>query len=198
MHWRVGPSDLETIIATERLAHRPGLRRAPETETGIFVTLQRSLAREPAGLFQTLVESTLQLTDADSSGISLLNATGDAFVWPAIAGPLRRFVGDGTPREFSPCGTVLDREQTVLMVRPDRHFDYLSEIRPPLEEVLLIPFFVESRAVGTLWAVSHTPGREFTAEDRRLLEDLSTFAASAYQTLLNAGAIDSYLRGRRN
>lgn len=198
MGWHIGPANLEEIIATPLLQERGGTRLPVAAETELFLKVHRQLARDPSGLFQALVEHAVSAVRAGSCGISLLNERGDAFVWPAIVGPLGRFVGGGTPRAFGPCGTVLDRNETLLMIRPHRHFLYLCDITPVLEEALLIPFHVGSQAVGTLWAVSHRAERRFDAEDQRVLEELSAFAASAYRTLSDAGVISSYLHSRAN
>jgi hypothetical protein len=62
-----------------------------------------------------------------------------------------------------------------------------------LEEVLLIPFFVDNRAVGTIWAVIHNKEHKFQSEDRRLLENLSAFASEAYKVLSSIGALEPHL-----
>jgi GAF domain-containing protein len=87
----------------------------------------------------------------------------------------------------------LDRNAPVLFLHPERHFTYLDPIKPPLEEVLLIPFHVDSRPVGTIWAVIHNPDRKFQSEDRRLLENLSNFASQAFKVLTSVGALDPLL-----
>jgi len=88
---------------------------------------------------------------------------------------------------------VLDRNKPLLFLHPERHFTYLEPIAPPLEEVLLIPFQVDGKPVGTIWAVIHDPNRKFQSEDRRLLENLSTFASTAFRVLVCAGALESLL-----
>lgn len=99
-------------------------------------------------------------------------------------------MGDGTPRNFGPCGVVLDRGEKQLFVRPERHYPYLEPITPPLEEVLLTPFFVKGNAVGTVWLVSHDPAHKFDSEDVRLIQSLGNFASAAYQVLERAGALE--------
>ncbi len=195
---RTGPTSLESVIATPQLRLRSPRRANTERETAFLLKLHFDLARAPQEFFQRLVETALVLSHADSSGISLLNESAKCFVWPAVAGPLGRFIGDGTPADFGPCGTVLDRNMALLMVHPERHFGYLGTITPPLEEVLLIPFYMGGKAVGTIWAVSHTVGREFDEEDLRVLECLSAFAASAYQTLAKMGLLEPLLRPKRS
>jgi GAF domain-containing protein len=194
----VGSADLDAIIATNKLQFRSARRADTQFETTSLLKLQSDLAHEPATFFQILVETALTLSKADSTGISLLNKEKNRFVWPAVAGPLSRFIGDGTPADFGPCGTVLERNASLLMIHPERHFDYLAAITPSLEEVLLVPFRFENKAVGTIWAVSHTPGREFDAEDKRLLESLSTFAASAYEMFERLGLLEPLLRPKQS
>ncbi|HEY6821228.1 MAG TPA: hypothetical protein VI321_04355 [Burkholderiales bacterium] len=50
-------------------------------------------------------------------------------------------------------------------------------------EALMVPFSVRASAVGTLWVVSHDPGRQFDREDKRVLLDLARFAAKACERL---------------
>lgn len=194
----VGECELESVIATDELARRPSRPPRTAAETVALIKLQRLLAFAPESFFQTLVDTARELSQADSTGISLLNVVESCFVWPAVSGPLNVYLGEGTPRNFGPCGTVLDRDQTLLMQHPERHFSYLVPIRPDLEEVLLIPFYWQNKAVGTIWAVMHTKGRMFDAEDRRLLENLSSFAASAYSTLAEAGSLEPLLRKKNS
>ncbi len=162
-------------------------------ETDAEIELTQELAKSPGEFFQKLVDMVLKLTVADSAGISLLDEKNGRFVWPAVAGGLFPYLGEGTPRNFGPCGTVLDRNEPILFVHPERHFTYLDPIKPPLEEVLLIPFHVNGKAVGTIWAVIHKPDRKFQAEDRRLLENLSAFASQAYNILAGVGALHPLL-----
>ena len=189
------PCHLESVIATGELDQRTA--RAPDHQREQHATMElvKALADDPGGFFQKLVETTLELSGADSAGISLLDEPNKRFVWPAVAGGLSPYLGGGTPSDFGPCGTVLDRDAPLLFVHPERHFTYLTPILPPLEEVLLIPFHVNGKAVGTIWAVIHVPERKFDAEHRRLLEGLSSFAASAYRTLVDAGALEPVIRG---
>ncbi len=187
---------LASVIATEQLGQR-GFR-VPDCnrETRAINQLIAQLSESPQDFFQKLVDAALELSSANSTGISLLDKEENKFIWPAVAGGLQPYIGGGTPRDFGPCGTVLDRNAPVLFVHPERHFTYLKPITPPLEEVLLIPFHIDGQAVGTLWAVIHEPNRKFDTEDKRLLENLSTFAASAYQVLLNVGYLERILKTR--
>jgi signal transduction histidine kinase len=144
--------------------------------------LAQHLADSPDTILQKLTEVTLDLLQAGSSGVSLICSESGDFYWPAIAGTWAPHVGGGTPRNFGPCGIVLERDAAQLFRRPERYYRYLAPASPHIEEVLLIPFRVRGVAVGTVWAVSHDPARLFDAEDQRVLASLATFAAGAHQT----------------
>jgi PAS domain S-box-containing protein len=59
----------------------------------------------------------------------------------------------------------------------------LSIAVPLADEGLLVPFYVNGKAVGTIWAIVHNGRRKFDAEDLRLLESMGHFASAAYQTV---------------
>ncbi len=148
------------------------------------------MATSPAGILQKLADIALTLCDADSAGLSLLEE-GDQktnFHWRAVAGQWAPHLHGGTPRDFGPCGTVLDRNAPQLCSRPERDFPYLGEITPLLEEGLLIPFHIKGEAVGTIWIAAHDASRRFDAEDLRVMTSLGTFAGAAYQTVLALNA----------
>lgn len=185
--------DLETVIITSELDRRPARQPDPEFETRTLLSLQRALANEPRMFFERLVNAIMKLTGPDSTGISLLTAKERTFTWPAIAGTLKEYSGASMPAEFGACGVVLERNRTLLMHQPSRYFTHWQGVGSHIEEVLLVPFHQNGVGVGTLWSILHTPGRKFDAEDRRLLEALSGFAASAYQTLAHAGSLTPWL-----
>ena len=92
--------------------------------------------RRPEGILQKLAETALTLCRAHSAGLSLLEE-GDQkrnFHWRAVAGTWASHLGGGTPRDFGPCGTVLDRNTPLLFSHPERDFPYFGKVTPLLEE----------------------------------------------------------------
>jgi transcriptional regulator with GAF, ATPase, and Fis domain len=180
-----GAASLESILCTEELRRRPSRPPDYETENRALVSLRSALANSPQTILHTLAETILEVTQADSSGLSLLTKDdgGKRFYWPAIAGMWKPHTGGGTPRDFGPCGDVLDRNCTLLFQHFERRYPYLLPVEPSAEECLLVPFYVEGKAVGTIWAIMHDDRRRFDAEDERLMGSLGKFASSAYQTL---------------
>src|ERR1051326_1831989 len=176
--------DLESVIITAELSSRTS--RAPnyEAENHALATLAQEMrTSSQEDILQKLVDATLVLCHAHSAGVSMLDNDRKRFRWRAVAGQWSPHLGGGTPRDFGPCGTVLDRGATLLFSHPERHFTYLTSVTPPIEEGLLVPFYVSGEAVGTIWVIAHDRSRQFDAEDRRTLESLGKLASSAYQIL---------------
>jgi len=183
---------LESILCTEELQRRPSRPPDHEMENRALVALVSALADSPSTIFQTLAETIHDITQCDSAGLSLLtrdgkrpDTCGERFYWPAIAGMWNPHVGGGTPRNFGPCGDVLDQNRTLLFKHFERRYPYLLPVFPAAEECLLVPFYVADKAVGTIWAIMHTDRRQFDAEDNRIMASLGKFASSAYQALVH-------------
>src|SRR5689334_19372801 len=184
-------ASLESILCTEELQRRPSRPPDHEKENRALVALVSALADSPSTIFQTLAETIHDITQCDSAGLSLLtkdgktpDVCGERFYWPAIAGMWNPHVGGGTPRDFGPCGDVLDQNRTLLFKHFERRYPYLQPVIPAAEECLLVPFYVAGEAVGTIWSIMHTDRRRFDAEDDRVMASLGKFASSAYQALM--------------
>jgi signal transduction histidine kinase len=193
---RIPTAPLESILCIEELSNRP--RRSPdhEKENSALGALVTALANSPRTILQTLADKVLEVLDADSAGLSLLTKDGKRFYWAAIAGAWRSHLGEGTPRDFGPCGDVLDRNSTMLFNHWERRYPYLVRAIPLAEEGLLVPFFVNGKAVGTIWAIAHNVHRKFDAEDQRLLESMGRFASASYQTVESIEELKSEIAAR--
>src|SRR5260370_13649924 len=185
-------ASVQWILCTAELQRRPSRPPEYEKQHRARVNLERTLADSPGTIFQTLAETILDITQCDSAGLSLLtrdgktpDACGERFYWPAIAGIWNPHVGGGTPRNFGPCGDVLDQNRTLLFRHFERRYPYLMPVIPAAEECLLVPFYVAGKAVGTIWAIMHSDRRKFDAEDDRVMSSLGKFASSAYQALVH-------------
>ncbi|HEY2459112.1 MAG TPA: PAS domain S-box protein, partial [Candidatus Acidoferrum sp.] len=176
---------LESILCTEELRRRPSRLPDYEKENRALVALLGALLDSHPNILQTLADTILDVIRCDSSGVSLLTKEdgGKRFYWPAIAGMWRPHIGGGTPRDFGTCGDVLDRNCTLLFKNFERRYPYFLPVTPLIEECLLVPFYVGGKAVGTIWAITHSDRRKFDAEDERLMNTLGQFASLAYQTL---------------
>src|SRR5215475_2906908 len=183
---------LESILCTEELQRRPSRPPDNEKENRALVRLVSALADSPGTIFHTLAETIQDITQCDSAGLSLLtrdgktpHVEGQRFYWPAICGMWGPHVGGGTPRNFGPCGDVLDQNRALLFTHFERRYPYLMPVSPAAEECLLVPFYVNGKAVGTIWGIMHSDRRKFDAEDDRVMASLGKFASSAYQAWMH-------------
>ena len=192
-------SRVDDVLITAELARRSSRPPDFQAENRALTTLAQEmeeLAGNPSGVLHKLVELVLELCRADSAGVSILEpgGTDGIFRWHAIAGAFAANLGGTMPREASPCGTVIARDSVLLFDRPERYYPALRGVMPLVYEALLAPWHVAGEAVGTLWAVSHSPGRAFDAEDARLVASLARFASAAHQMVT---ALDAAETGRR-
>jgi len=199
------PSDLsgivplQSVLCTEELNRRPSRPPDYELENRALASLAQALADSPLTILQKMAEIMLETFRADSSGFSLLTKDdgGKRFHWPAIAGVWKPHIGGGTPREFGPCGDVLDRNCPLLFRHFERRYTYFQPVTPPVEECLLVPFYVEGKAVGTIWLVAHDARRKFDGEDLRMLVSLGVFASAAYQAVERFHALSKQTHDRQ-
>jgi len=185
----IGAIPLESIDCTHELRNRPSRSPEYEKENLALAALASALANSPDTILQTLADKVFEVVHADSAGLSLLTKDEERFYWAAVAGAWQPHIGDDAPRNFGPCGDVLNHNSPMLFAHWERRYPYLSWTMPLADEGLVVPFYVNGKAVGTIWAVIHENRRQFDAEDLRLLESLSRFASAAYQAVQAEAAV---------
>lgn len=174
---------LDDVLITSELRKRPARAPDHEGEARALRALGEELALNPRHLLQKVAETVLDLCRADSAGVSILEPGGShgIFRWQALAGGFAHNIHGTMPRETSPCGNVIARDEVLLFDGPERYFPALRGAVPTIYESLLAPWSIDGHPVGTLWALGHSPDRRFDAEDARLLSVLARFAAAAWQ-----------------
>jgi len=187
-HTDPSTATLNDVIATDELERRPA--RPPDfaAENRVLLLLAQAMVQSPNRVLQLLVDEARVLCGADSVGISVLETdmpSGEPaqFRWQATSGGLAPLVNTTLPRDSSPGGSVLERKRTLLMREPAHHFSSISALPIPVQELLLVPFFRDGVVIGTVWLVAHAGEGRFDAEDARLIESLSGFAAAAVQVI---------------
>ena len=169
---------LDDVNVTTELGRRA--HRAPDVaaEHRALTLLATALEKNPSNMIQRLAEVALELCRADTVAVNLLD--GDVFRCEAAAGRSVLALEGTMARHASPCGVCVDRNAVQLMRRPDRCLPD-PRCEPRFEEVLLVPFLVHGKAVGTVWIVSQNTERAFDLEDARLVSRLTRFASAAWQ-----------------
>ncbi|MBD2448223.1 response regulator [Nostoc sp. FACHB-152] len=178
------PIEEADVLITAALAIRPAKQPDLDAEHQAIYSIAQQLVDEPSSTLKILVRMTINLCQADSAGVSLLETAPNGelqFCWVAIAGTLEFLEQTTTPGNFSPCGTTLTSRQPQLYAYPERYFTYLHHPQFPLVEQLLIPLYVNEQPLGTFWIVTHQEGRQFDAEDSRLMSRLATLTAPTLQ-----------------
>ncbi|KXU31492.1 hypothetical protein A0J57_17025 [Sphingobium sp. 22B] len=171
------------LLTRQRLSSRPQRPADSARENAALIALADEMAQRPDNVLNLLCELILQICTADSAGVSLLREETDEFVWPAVAGEWAPFVNGSMPRSASPCGKVIECNEVLIFRDAITQFPATGQATPDIEEILLAPFHHDDAPIGTVWAISHDPSREFDAEDGRVLTSLARFAAAAYQTI---------------
>lgn len=171
------------LLTRQRLLSRASRPSDPARENAALLALADEMAQRPDNVLNLLCELILQTCGADSAGVSLLREETDEFVWSAVAGAWAPFVKGTMPRSASPCGHVVEYDEVLIFRDVIAQFPATGQATPGIEEIMLAPFHRDGVPVGTVWAVSHDPSREFDAEDRRVLTCLARFAAAAHQTI---------------
>jgi PAS domain S-box-containing protein len=172
-------ASLESVVFTEELRRRPARTPDYEADSHAMSALVQRLADSPGTILQSLATTILEVCSADSAGVSILSADEQRFEWPAIAGAWERHIGGGTPRDFGPCGDVVDQNAPLLFKHFERRYPYLLDTTPLANECLLVPFYEDGMVVGAIWVIAHSDDRKFDTEDLRRLESLGRFASAA-------------------
>jgi signal transduction histidine kinase len=174
---------LEDVLITHELISRPRRPASPKAEAAALHKLARTMATAPNDLPDTLLELAVELCEADTAGLSLLETTpaGErVFRWTNLSGALRAHVGGSTPRNFSPCGVCLDRKTSQLFKHPERFFDYFNAVGTPFVEALVVPLVpIGNDPLGTIWILSHRAGKVFDSEDVRIMSSIADFTSVA-------------------
>jgi PAS domain S-box-containing protein len=175
----------EEIVITDALDQRPWREPDARAENQALLVLAEAMD-EPQRMLQALVEQVVNVSHADSAGISVVepgSSDTSRIRWHAIAGEHANHTDLVIPLEDSPCGLVMANQATMLFDRPQRHYPGLAEAEPPPVECLIVPFFYKSTPVGTLWGLTNRAGTHFDREDVRILEGLARFASAGFQLL---------------
>jgi GAF domain-containing protein len=176
---------VDEVLITSQLAVRPSRPPDYEAQSQAMLELGDELRVYPDNILHKVAELAMKLCHADSAGISILESEDkrEIFRWQAIAGGFAPNLYGSLPRDASPCGTVVARNQVMLFNEPDRYYKELRGVSPRVYESLLAPWPAQGRPEGTLWVVAHTPERHFDAEDARIVQILARFASGAHHAV---------------
>jgi len=181
---------LKDVVVSQELLTRRIRKVNARAEVRAMHALAKLFPEGSSTVLKRLAQLAVELCDAGSGGISMLEAGNDGqqiFRWRALAGELEAYEGGTTPRDWSPCGECLNAGKPMLYSYPGRFFTYFQGVATIIVEGLVIPMLAEGRPIGTIWIVSHNQERHFDAEDVRVMTSLGSFVAAAWQLSLRKG-----------
>ncbi len=171
------PATVADISITHELLRRASPAPDYLREKLALQDLAQQMADHPERLLPRLVKQAMDICEADSAGISVLE--GDVFRWLGLVGKLAVFEGATTPRNFSPCGVCIDSRSPILMARPERVYGWIAEANITVPEVLLVPLLINvSTPIGTLWIVAGEK-QHFNSGHERVMTELAAFTGVA-------------------
>src|ERR1700733_10650912 len=172
---------ISDVYITHELYQRPPRKVDTLREKRALQELAVLMADDPGRVLPEFVSLAMEMADGVSAGLSLYekHPAPGIFRWHHLQGILARFTGATTPRNFSPCGVVLDLDAPVLTAHSEHAYDWLAEHNVSLPEVLLVPLHIGGKEpTGTLWIVSDEDGH-FHSEHVRVTTELASFVAIA-------------------
>jgi two-component sensor histidine kinase len=177
------PAAIAEVFITDRLASRPENRPDYLREKLAIQDLANEMAEHPGQVLPRLVKLAMDICEAESAGVSVLDSDAGVFRWLGLQGTLSVFEGATTPRNHSPCGICLDCDGPILMERPERVYEWIADANIAVPEVLLVPLFVKGgEHLGTLWVVARE-GQEFDRGHVRVLSELAAFTGIALRMI---------------
>ena len=175
----------DDVLITGQLFLRPPRLSRLQTEVQVLRALGQQLAQPPQTLLKHLAAIALEVCQAGTAGVSLIEASPsgeEVFRLVALSGAYERYGGGTIHRDFSPCGACLRRGGPQLYAYPERYFTYLRQFTPTIVESLVVPLMLDNRALGTIWILSHDEQLQFDEEDLRVMTSLADFAAVAFSS----------------
>lgn len=180
----LGPS-IDDLYITSRLDQRTVRRENPLREKRALQELATRMLENPEDVLPRFVDLAMEMTGGVAAGLSLFeeNPAPGVFRWRYLRGSLSPFENATTPRNFSPCGITLDRNEPVLSLHPERYYNWISDASIVVPEVLLVPLYLGgTEPLGTLWIVSEAEDH-FDRNDARAMTELATFVGIALKML---------------
>jgi two-component sensor histidine kinase len=186
MHGGLQPEcSIADVYVTDELNRRAPRKVDYLQEKLALQDLAGRMATQPEEVLPRFVDLAMEMTGGISAGLSLYeeNPAPGIFRWRYLRGVLAPFEQATTPRDFSPCGITLDRNEPVLSRHPERVYNWISDAKIVVPEVLLVPLYLGGKEpLGTLWIVSDKEDH-FDIGHARVMTELAAFVGIALRML---------------
>lgn len=165
---------LSEVIITPRILRRKTRGYTADFDEA-FRRLDECVARNDKSALQKICDEARKHCRAESAGISMFGYINDepVFNWEVVSGKADGIVGKMySPRDSTPCGTVLEMYSYQVFRHPERHYRWVRDNGFVIPEMITMPIYKEDmQPFGTFWLM-HAEGDHFDSEDIRIISML--------------------------
>lgn len=165
---------LSEVIITPRILERKSRGYTAEFDP-VFRKLDQRVERNDRWALLAICKAALEFCKADTVGLSLFGYVNDepVFNWEVAVGRAADLVGKiYSPRENTPCGTVIEMYSYQVFRHPERHYRWARENGFVIPEMITMPIYKDDmQPFGTFWLM-HGEGKYFDGEDIRIISML--------------------------
>lgn len=182
---------LSEVLITPRIVERISRNYTTESDRA-FELIDRKIKKGDITALQDICDYGLKFCHAESVGLSLCGFINEmpVFNMHVSSGPISARGKIYSPRDGTPCGTVLDLFSYQLFHHPERHYPWVRENNFVIPELITMPIYLDNHEpFGTFWLI-HKEGGLFDREDIRIISILVAFIRKA----LNNNAFQEVLK----
>ncbi|HEU4708111.1 MAG TPA: GAF domain-containing protein, partial [Methylophilaceae bacterium] len=165
---------LSEVIITLRILRRKS-RGYTEQFDEVFEQLEKRVERYDKSVLQGICDAAREFCNTESAGLSLFGYVDDqpVFNWEVASGKAAAMVGKMySPRDNTPCGTVMEMYSYQVFRHPERHYRWARDNGFVIPEMITMPIYKEDmQPFGTFWLM-HAEGNHFESEDIRIISML--------------------------
>lgn len=165
---------LSEVIITSQIIERKS-RGYTHAFDAAYQALVDKVENDEEPALQAICDTARDFCNAESAGMSLFGYINEepVFNWEVASGRAASMAGKVySPRDNTPCGTVLEMYSYQVFCHPERHYRWAKENGFVIPEMITMPIYKDDmRPLGTFWLM-HAEGNHFDQEDIRIISVL--------------------------
>lgn len=164
---------LSEVLITAQLVDRNSRPYTAESDA-VFEIIDQKINNGDTTAVQDICDAALKLCNADSAGLSLCGFINDepVFNWHVTAGQASTMGQIYSPRNDTPCGTVMELFSYQVFRHPERYYQWVKKRGFVIPEMITMPIYLDNHdPFGTFWLM-HKEGNHFDHEDIRIISIL--------------------------
>jgi hypothetical protein len=161
---------LSEVIITPQIVERKSRGYTLESDL-VFEEINNRIKSGDRAVLQAICDHALRLCKAESVGLSLFGFVDDAPVFNrhVTAGGMATTEKIYSPRDDTPCGTVMELFSYQIFRHPEWHYPWVWNNGFVIHEMITMPIYQDNHEpLGTFWLM-HKEDDHFDQEDVRLI-----------------------------